>query len=479
MTGAVAAAYAARLPTALWYSTKRTAHGETFSHRSVRLGNDTREIDDAGPFHTEHGRSDGQAWHENDNGQVVLDSTLRGPLIRFPKFAKATATRIHDPIDGYRVESVDSTGTVREYVQTATWNVVRRERVASNGTVTVVYDGLIPGRDATEGPSNANASVRSLAHVPGATPYEPASIGESDVAMPAPRRALVEFPQGEHRVVLPTSFLGRTVMVRVMIAGRGLDFTLDTGTSGIMLDSTVARELGLTSHLPGVTFSAGAVPTAKAIVPEMHVGSLAMHDVAVLLVPLEWREGPGVKSVGLLGFDFLAELGVKIDYEHKRVTVQPGNEYTPPFDPAAIPLDVRVSGGVPSITAAVNGAVGNRWVVDTGNPGAFMILDSFAQLHPDAIRDEGKGRAQPVEFLGVGGVFQTRAYQIQSLRMGKLDLRNAIGFRVTAPGSFPGTDGFIGAAFLSLFTVDLDYGNSRVYLTPNSAGRASIEPTRP
>ena len=46
--------------------------------------------------------------------------------------------------------------------------------------------------------------------------------------------------------------------------------------------------------------------------------------------------GGTVKVVGLLGFDFLAELGVTIDYERKRVTVVPAmptfrrRRFTPP-----------------------------------------------------------------------------------------------------------------------------------------------------
>jgi len=35
-------------------------------------------------------------------------------------------------------------------------------------------------------------------------------------------------------------------------------------------------------------------------------------------------------------------------------------------------------------------------------------------------------------------------------------------------------DGVIGGQFLRLFTVSLNYGNSRVYLVPNRFGRAAL-----
>ncbi|HTJ27533.1 MAG TPA: retropepsin-like aspartic protease, partial [Candidatus Limnocylindria bacterium] len=134
-------------------------------------------------------------------------------------------------------------------------------------------------------------------------------VTDDELAIAPPRRMLVTFPAGVHSVVLPTTFQGyqqSRIDVRVTINGRGLDFVLDTGASGITLDATVAKQLGLPAYDTHSTTTAGRYATARTIVPEMRVGDLTMHDVAVQLIPQGWNVGSEVKEVGLLGFDFLA-----------------------------------------------------------------------------------------------------------------------------------------------------------------------------
>ena len=260
-----------------------------------------------------------------------------------------------------------------------------------------------------------------------------------------------------------------------MIGNRGLDLVLDSGASGITIDSAVARELGLPEFGKRSQVTAGRYTTARTIVPEMRVGALAMHDVAVQEIPQGWNAG-NVKEVGLLGFDFLAELGVTIDYEHKRVTVVPEAAYVIPADPHTIPLDVRVGSGQPRATVAVNGAIGEHWVIDTGGAGTFLIFDYFARRHPEALRDRGGGgddRGMRLE--GIGGPINTQPYQIASLKLANVNFTNFVGYRVVGRGSYEGNvDGAIGPDFLQLFTLGFDYGSSRIYLVPNRDGRLAL-----
>jgi hypothetical protein len=244
-----------------------------------------------------------------------------------------------------------------------------------------------------------------------------------------------------------------------------------------MLDEGVARELGLMPYQRRSAVLAGRYTTARAIVPEMRVGDLVMRDVAVGLIPQQSHEKAGIKVVGLLGFDFLAELGVTIDYEHQRIVAIPGGEFLPPVDPRAILVDVRIGNGVPEATVSMNGAVGERWIIDTGGIGTFLIFNNFARRHSSAIHDEGAGsRARVARLVGIGGEFAARPYQIAHLKLGAIDLHNAVGYRVATSGNYDGaTDGLICNDFLRLFTIRLDYGGSRLYLTPNAAGLAAEE----
>jgi aspartyl protease len=444
-------------------------------HDYVR-GDDYRYTYDTGPFHTENGAYRGQAWHMDDNGQVVLDEDDPGRAALEP--TKTTITAIHSPVDGFLIATLNVRGHgVKEYVDSSTWRIVRRERLTPNGSIVRTYDDVRADHGRTfahhvhvdDGYARTTSDLRI-------TEYVPDEVALHDVEIPRPRRALVGFPPGVASVELPTKFGSSDVFVRVTIGGRGLDFALDTGSGGIAIDGTVARELGLPEYQKQSTVDAGRYSTARTIVPEMRVGSLVMRNVAVQVVPYGWKTDPSVMEVGLLGFDFLAELGVTIDYEHERLTVVPGASYVAPSDSRMIPLDVRIGDGTPLATVSLNGAVGERWVLDTGGAGTFMIFDRFARRHPEALRDQGGGGDdRETRFLGFGGDIDARPYQIESLKLANINFRKFVGYRVTSSGSYDdGNDGLIGTGFLRLFTLGLDYGNSRVYLVPNRDGRTAM-----
>jgi len=156
------------------------------------------------------------------------------------------------------------------------------------------------------------------------------------------------------------------------------------------------------------------------------------------------------------------------------VTAVPDAEYAPPHDPDTIPLDVRIGSGWPLTTVTLNGAAGDRWLLDTGASGTFLIFDYFARRHPEALRDEGRGgNLRSVRLQGVGGDFDTQAYQIADLQLATIRFRDFTGFRVISNQSYAiNRDGLIGTRFLHLFTLGLDYGNSRIYLTPNAEGHS-------
>ncbi|HTV72541.1 MAG TPA: hypothetical protein VME66_02405 [Candidatus Acidoferrales bacterium] len=55
--------------------------------------------------------------------------------------------------------------------------------------------------------------------------------------------------------------------------------------------------------------------------------------------------------------------------------------------------------------------------------------------------------------------------------LGRIDFTEFTGYRVTSAQSFNyDYDGIIGPDLLSLFNVDLDYTDARVYLVPNKFG---------
>ncbi len=239
------------------------------------------------------------------------------------------------------------------------------------------------------------------------------------------------------------------------------------------MDTKVAHDLGLHLYGEHSNVVAGRTTYARAIAPELRVGPLTMRDVAVSIVPLGWREAGHVRVAGLLGYDFLAQLGVTIDYEQHRVTVVPSSAYAPPADPQTQALDARFGRGIPLVTATLDGAVAERFRIDTGGVGAFLLFDYFTRRNPPPLPDiDALMRGGDATLTGVGGGFAASPAFVSTFEVGGFRFRDVTGYRVMSEQSFSqDSDGVIGEALLRYFTLGLDYANERVYLTPNGDGR--------
>ncbi len=265
--------------------------------------------------------------------------------------------------------------------------------------------------------------------------------------------------------------------MRITIGGRGLDFVLDTGASGITLDNGVARQLGLPAYGTHSAITAQRYTTARTIVPEMHVGQLTMKNVAVQLVPDGQTKTFGVKSVGLLGFDFLAELGVTVDYEHERVTACHRTGLRCAGRHARDPARRADRRRQPDGHRRDQRRAGERFMIDTGGAGSFMIFDTFARKHPEALHDEGGGDAfaRSMTFEGVGGAITTKPYQIKSSDSGRsASTTSSVTASCRRAATKATTTASSGSTSSSCSTLGLDYANSRIYLVPNSFGRQAF-----
>ena len=466
------------LPAAWRQTTVTTSSNETTTTVThVQRGTSWREVNATPPFHSERGAANDQAWHQNDNGQTIVDQADPGLATR--EATTTTVRAVHSPVEAYVIATLNGGGYgLKEYVDPTTWRVLRRESVGVNGTVVTTYDDVREegGRTFAHHWHTDNAYTHTTSDTK-ITAYDIAPVADADVAMPPSRRQLVTFPAGARSAELPVRFGRSHVIVRIVVAGRGLDFLLDTGASGIVIDETVAREVGLPFHGQHSAVTAGRYTTARTVIPEIRVGDLVMKDVAAQIVPQGWNESIGIKTVGLLGFDFLAELGVSIDYEKGRVTVVPETAYVAPADPHTIVLDVRIGTGQPLTTAAINGVIGERFLLDTGGAGPLLVYDYFARRHPEAIIDAhgGGARTRPLHLYGIGGEVQTRPYQLASVKLGNVNFTDVLAYRIASKGAYASaTDAQIGPEFFKLFTLGLDYANNRVYLVPNTEGRKAM-----
>jgi predicted aspartyl protease len=434
---------------------------------SIRRGSDFVNETDLGPFHTAHGEVRDTKWHQNENGETVLDrpepSQIDRPLAQ-------NVQRVREPLDAWEIVTTFASGHVqRAYYDTRTFQLVRMERVTAGHESHTTYEDFR---------TDARGRTRSWHYFGGddrpdnAFDYRlvrddtEAVVSDAELAIPPNRRSLVEFPAGDDPVRLPARIVNGRIYVRLLIAGRGLDFLLDTGAAEITIDDGVARQLGLAVYGRSTQTVAGNFATGRVVVPEIAVGPLALHDVVMHTLPFAASEAKAVRVVGLLGFDFLDALGLKIDYANGTLEALRPGTITPP--PAATSLEVRLNSSVPVARATIGNATGDDFIIDTGAAFSYVIFQRFARAHPDSLAigsRESYGN-------GVGGTFGYRSIETKRVVLGAWSFDDAFGVEALSSNAFgfDNVDGLIGADILKRFTVYLDYAGNRVYLaqTPRS-----------
>ncbi|MBD5657070.1 MAG: aspartyl protease family protein [Candidatus Eremiobacteraeota bacterium] len=457
-------------PLANYRETGDTVLPATRKHAVIAyLQDDYRETVTEGPVTTSSGEYHEKRWHQNANGELLPDAP--DPTNAEGGIVVTTSRRITEPIDGYLLSSLDPLGRgTKRYVAAGSWNVVREDRIRAATTTITTYDDFrkVAGHTfafhvtSKDGRPEDDEDVR-LADV------SVGGVTDADVTIPMPSRQLVEFPAGKTVVQLPAREDHGKFVVRVQIGGRGLDMLIDSGASGIILEEGVAQELGLAKFGTETNdYNAGSFQESSAIVPLMRVGDLTMKNVVVSTAPKidEPSDMRDFRIVGLLGFDFIDAMALKLDYYDGTATAFAPGAFVPPATGDGFATDLRLGDGAPLVSLDVNGATGDRFLIDTGGYGSLLFFDRFARRHPAAMRDEGGGGEykRNIRLLGIGGEVATKPYQFARVALGGVTFHDYLGFLITQRGAYDdGTDGALGPDLLHLFDLTFDYANSKAY----------------
>jgi hypothetical protein len=470
--------------------------GLSGTEHDVHAGADYRETTQVGPFHYEAGKFNGQLWSQNENGLTILatgfherDEQSAEALLENQKMLKERKLlgEIPGAVPHYVISSTSNGHPIWIFVNEATGYVDRFEESFSQGRLAVVFDdyrttaGVVQpyhiGLSMVAGRHEEHADYR-LVKFNGT-----GVVKTAELAIPANLRRLDEFPAGNVSVELPAKFIDSDIIVRLNVGGRGLDFVLDSGSSGIVFDRGVAQSLGLKRYGEQVATTAGTYVQSQIIVPEIAVGSIKMHDVAAYSLPFNYQAREDVKVVGLLGFDFIDDAVIKVDYFNKKVTAIEPSRFEPDFpDASAIPASLDDQ--VPVVEAQIGDALGEHFIVDTGS-NTTLIFSQFAKDHPGDVKDQGLGSVVKGNFPyifaeGVGGDLSLEPVQLKTFVFANTNFHEQVVFRTVGAAPFEGDDhdGLIGYQFLHFYDVYFDYGHNRVIFAPNDFLKKYKKPAR-
>ena len=370
---------------------RRTVH-------AVYRGADYFEIYKHGPLTYEDGRYQGQAWFQNVNGETVLRSKPEpgaeeaeeslAPLIS-DGFTLRLLGEVTTPTAAYVVEVHPPTGDARWfYVEKATGRIIEHEYPYSSRHQVATIDDF----RTSDGETRAWHVRFSYENSDNAIDYTMrsfdanATLPETAFHIPPNRRVVDVFPSGVTKVQLPAQFLdleadvtgrGSEVLLRVNLGERAVDMILDSGSSGLFINRDLAKELGY------------EIVGDDAIVPKLTIGSLELDNVVFSTLPFQQETGYAAKAVGLLGFDFIADAVIHIDYNGEKVEAIDPDHFSPDQFPGALKVPLTLDHQLPVAPAQIGNAAGH-FLLDTGAFASFVTAE-FAKLHPSDVADRGAG----------------------------------------------------------------------------------------
>lgn len=302
----------------------------------------------------------------------------------------------------------------------------------------------------------------------GSTERDPAGVELWASAFKGVRSREMVFPDGP--VILPlTLSVAATPVIPIEINGKQKLFWLDTGSSMSIVASDVAAECGveaLVSDTLEVATTTGRVPARPAAIKRLQIGGISITNSTAMIVSSELMQvriaeanstAAAKKIDGIIGFDIISRLNVRIDYLNSTVRLT---------------KSVKQVGRSPTRNLFWVGTPIIRLIAPGGIPIHFG-LDTGAQETYATERILGKFRVPT--FLGerqlVGGFAGTKKFRGRFIRGIRLSLggRNLLFQKLLifapAAASVVSLDGVLGS----------DVGRTGVVLIDAANGVFSIE----
>lgn len=291
----------------------------------------------------------------------------------------------------------------------------------------------------------------------------------------APARAQEEFIEPPSRPITTVPFIQLTggiiiVQARFDEFADTLNFILDTGSSGISLDSTTAEFLNLkpTPSDKSIRGIAGIrnvsfLYNRKLRFPGLTIDNLDFHinDYSILTAVY------GERIDGIIGYSVLSRYIVMLDYDSSSVTFcTPGTIRYPRVGYLLKPTISRLV--IQSMRVRDAKSVHSRFLFDIGAGLCMLLSKDFVE---DSNFFDKKRKKWPKEGEGLGGKIDMELTIMKEARIGPYRFRNVPVFifedeyNVT---SYPQMGGLLGNDIMRRFNVILNYPKGDIYISPNN-----------
>jgi predicted aspartyl protease len=283
-----------------------------------------------------------------------------------------------------------------------------------------------------------------------------------------------------------TSATGVWILAGICVSGQGpFPFLVDTGASSSLVDTDLAKRLGLHDLIPPRAVSSFGCGASEAVaqVNDWSVGGLELPEQPVVVATVHSPVAPGL--MGLLGADLLSRFGsVRFDYRASRLTLGGPDDGPLASDvtgagrvdvPAAIraginrtvPLTIRVrSAPVPGADALtvvrplVSVSIKGKSYVFTLDTGASRTVVSSQVASAAKLAPLGKSG---ITYAGLSCRVGVSAYVLPAWQLSGVTLQPETVFSNLLPS---GSDGLLGSGTLQRYSpVVIDFADGELLLT--------------
>jgi Aspartyl protease/PDZ domain len=248
-----------------------------------------------------------------------------------------------------------------------------------------------------------------------------------------------------------------------------LSFIMDTGSSGISLDSTTCTSLGLVSvHSDTTIRGIGGIRTVDFTnnhtlhFPGLKVDSLNFHINDYDLLTTVY----GIKIDGIIGYSFFKRYIVTVDFDSSVVKVFSKGSFR---YPRGGHLLHPVISNLPVLPLKLrdNRDVNSRFYFDTGAGLCLLLSSEFAE---DSAFMRKKRKKFITQVEGMGGKVQIELTTVKEVKIGPYRFRWVPAYIFDDVGgviSYPYLGGVLGNDLLRRFNMVINYGKREIHIRPN------------
>lgn len=281
-------------------------------------------------------------------------------------------------------------------------------------------------------------------------------------------------------VTVPFDYYNRHIFVTVTLNGTpGMVFLLDSGTNSNILSMNTAMGMGLQpvsiQQEKGLGLGSGKVHVAAAKDIDARIGEIQVANVMAVIDLKDLENRFGHRIDGILGFPFLQNFVVELDFDKHVLTLMPSKKYSYRGNGDMLYLTSRSTAtSIPVMLGTVDHMQRQIKVeVDTGSDVTLLLYPRY--VHGAHLEGIFPPKAQQQAY-GLGGYFGMQYGILNSLLMGRTEASHLIVFKLLTDtvATRTGFAGVIGTSLLDQFNkVVFDVPRGHIILEMNPAAQLS------